>query len=68
VAFDAPDGKPVSVLIFLLVPEQATQHHLELLSEVAEMLSDTRLRDSLFTLSDASLLHQVISTWQPASA
>jgi len=68
VAFDAPDGKPVSVLIFLLVPEQATQHHLELLSEVAEMLSDTRLRESLFTLRDASLLHQVIATWQPASA
>lgn len=68
VAFDAPDGKPVSVLIFLLVPEQATQHHLELLSEVAEMLSDKRLRESLFGLKDATQLHQILSSWHPASA
>ena len=38
IPFDAPDGHPVGILIFLLVPEQATQQHLELLSEVAEML------------------------------
>jgi PTS system nitrogen regulatory IIA component len=50
------------------VPEQATQHHLELLSEVAEMLSDTQLRTALFTAEDPASLHQVISTWQPASA
>src|ERR687884_1834633 len=31
VPFDAPDGQPVSLLIFLLVPEQATQQHLEIL-------------------------------------
>ena len=68
VSFDAPDGKPVSVLIFLLVPEQATQHHLELLSEVAEMLSDTQLRDSLLTMQDPARLHEVISAWQPTSA
>ena len=30
----------MSLLIFLLVPEAATQRHLEILSEIAEMLSD----------------------------
>ena len=42
IAFDAPDDEPVGLLIFLLVPEAATQRHLEILSEIAEMLSATR--------------------------
>ena len=46
IGFDAPDEKPVSLMIFLLVPEASTQKHLEILSEIAEMLSDTNLRDS----------------------
>ena len=40
IGFDAPDEQPVSLLIFLLVPEAATQKHLEILSEIAELLSD----------------------------
>ena len=43
--FDAPDDEPVLLLIFLLVPEAATQRHLEILSEIAEMLSDRELRE-----------------------
>ena len=39
IGFDAPDEKPVSLMIFLLVPEASTQKHLEILSEIAEMLS-----------------------------
>jgi PTS system nitrogen regulatory IIA component len=39
VPFESPDGKPVSLLIVLLVPEQATQQHLEILSEIAQLLS-----------------------------
>src|SRR5512132_4343832 len=44
IPFDAPDDEPVALLIFLLVPEAATQRHLEILSEIAEMLSDRALR------------------------
>jgi PTS system nitrogen regulatory IIA component len=68
VAFDAPDGKPVSLLLFLLVPEQATQQHLEILSEVAEMLSDQAMRDVLLTEGQAQLIHQALESWQPARA
>jgi hypothetical protein len=49
IAFDAPDDEPVSLLIFLLVPEAATQRHLEILSEIAEMLSDRTFRERLKT-------------------
>jgi PTS system nitrogen regulatory IIA component len=65
IAFDAPDDEPVSLLIFLLVPEAATQRHLEILSEIAEMLSDRALRENLKTQADAGALHQLIADWQP---
>ena len=68
VPFDAPDGKPVTLLLVLLVPEQATQQHLEILSEVAEMLSDRTMRDTLMTATDAQGIHQALETWQPARA
>lgn len=68
VAFDAPDGKPVSLLMFLLVPEQATQQHLEILSEVAELLSDKTMRETLMQENDPQALHQALTTWQPARA
>eukprot|EP01034_Spumella_vulgaris_P006654 gene6654-8461_t len=45
IGFDAPDEMPVNLLIFLLVPEAATQKHLEILSEIAELLSDSALRE-----------------------
>jgi len=65
IGFDAPDDEPVSLLIFLLVPEAATQRHLEILSEIAELLSDRALRDKLKTEPDAARLHELIATWEP---
>jgi nitrogen PTS system EIIA component len=65
IPFDAPDEESVSLLIFLLVPEAATQRHLEILSEIAELLSDRELRDKLKTASDAPAVHRLIADWQP---
>lgn len=45
IGFEAPDEQAVGLMIFLLVPEAATQKHLEILSEIAEMLSDADLRE-----------------------
>jgi nitrogen PTS system EIIA component len=64
IGFDSPDEKPVSLMIFLLVPEASTQKHLEILSEIAEMLSDVQLRDKLKACDDALQLHGLISNWQ----
>jgi PTS system nitrogen regulatory IIA component len=66
IGFDAPDEQAVSLLIFLLVPEAATQKHLEILSEIAEMLSDPDLREKLITGTHAQDLHQLIGQWQSA--
>jgi len=66
IGFDAPDEQAVSLLIFLLVPEAATQKHLEILSEIAEMLSDASLREKLAGSTDAVDLHGLIANWQSA--
>jgi nitrogen PTS system EIIA component len=68
IGFDAPDDQPVNLLIFLLVPEAATQKHLEILSEIAELLSDATLRGKLTECNDALELHGLISGWQSAHA
>lgn len=64
IGFDAPDEQPVSLLIFLLVPEAATQKHLEILSEIAELLSDNGLRESIKTSSSSEELHRLIAQWR----
>lgn len=68
IGFDAPDEEPVSLLIVLLVPEAATQRHLEILGEIAEMLSERELRERLKTEPDAAVVHQLISSWQPVKS
>lgn len=65
IPFDAPDDEAVLLLIFLLVPEAATQRHLEILSEIAEMLSDRELRERLKTEPEAAGVHKLISDWEP---
>ena len=65
IPFDAPDGKPVSLICILLVPERATDQHLQILSELAQMFSDKSFRENLLTGKDAAEVHQLISNWTP---
>jgi PTS system nitrogen regulatory IIA component len=66
IGFDAPDEQAVKLLIFLLVPEAATQKHLEILSEIAEILSNASTRDNMISSATASSLHDLIDKWLPA--
>ena len=65
ILFDAPDGKPVDLICILLVPEKATDQHLQILSELAQMFSDKSFRESLLISKDATETHQLISNWMP---
>ena len=65
IAFDAPDGKPVDQIFVLLVPEQATDQHLQLLSELAQMFSERAFRQRLSDAKDAAALAAVFHDWQP---
>ena len=65
IPFDAPDGQPVALMVFLLVPEQATQQHLDILSELAQMLSDKSFRETLLSATDPSAVHVALTSWEP---
>jgi PTS system nitrogen regulatory IIA component len=65
VAFDAPDGNPVSLVFVLLVPEKANEKHLQILSELAQMFSDKALREAMSRAPDAAALYELIAAWQP---
>ena len=68
IPFDAPDGQPVNLIFVLLVPERATDLHLQILSELAQMFSDQAFRDQLLKAGSADAMHQLISEWQPHAA
>jgi PTS system nitrogen regulatory IIA component len=61
ISFGAPDDKSVRDMLVLLVPTLATDEHLQLLAEVAEMLSDRKLRDSLRAQVEASAVHALLA-------
>ncbi|MDO8298665.1 PTS sugar transporter subunit IIA [Lacisediminimonas sp.] len=66
IPFESPDGQPVRLLVFLLIPDHVTQQHLEILSEVAEMFSDDGFRVGLAGDPDAASAHARITGWQPS--
>ncbi|MDI6746818.1 MAG: PTS IIA-like nitrogen regulatory protein PtsN [Rhodocyclaceae bacterium] len=67
VQFDAPDGLPVSLVFVLLVPEAATEHHLQLLSELAQVFSSKTFREQLIAAPDAAAVHALFAQWQSPS-
>lgn len=65
IPFDAPDGQPVNIACILLVPEKATDQHLQILSELAQMFSDKKFRESILNSKDAEEIHKLITDWVP---
>jgi PTS system nitrogen regulatory IIA component len=63
IPFDAPDGKPVSLFLLLLVPEHADKTHLELLAVAAGVFSDRAVREQLKSDSDAGSVRRLLSEW-----
>lgn len=64
VPFDAPDGQPVTMLMCLLVPETATQQHLDILAELAQLMSNKALREALGTEANPAEVHRMLTTGQ----
>ena len=64
VQFDAPDGKPVAMAFVLLVPEAATELHLQILSELAQMFSEKSFREHLAKSQDVVEIHALFTNWQ----
>ena len=66
--FDAPDAQNVSIIFVLLVPDRATDMHLQILSELAQMFSEKPFREQLLAAPSAAELHRLITEWQPHAA
>jgi len=67
IPFDAPDGKPVSDVLFLLVPKQATEAHLEILSEATRLFSNHSFRESLHACRQTQEVKRLFESWTLAS-
>jgi len=65
IPFDAPDGQNVKLIFVLLVPERATDEHLQILSELAQMFSDKPFREKLLGAAAPDELLQLITQWEP---
>jgi len=65
VPFESPDGQPVRLVLAMLVPEHATEQHLELLSDLAQMFSDRELRERLLAADDVAAAHRLLTEWSP---
>jgi nitrogen PTS system EIIA component len=61
IAFQSPDGLPVRDIFVLLVPEAATDAHLQILSELAQRFSNRSFRDALSAAKDAATVHALFS-------
>lgn len=67
IPFDSPDGQPVTLIFVLLVPELATDLHLQLLGQLAEMFSDEDFRKKLLGCEEAASMHQLFCDWHSAA-
>ena len=67
VDFDAIDGEPVDLLFVLIVPEAATDAHLELLRQVASVLEHENTRSTLRAADSGLALYEAIIAAQHQS-
>jgi PTS system nitrogen regulatory IIA component len=55
--FNAIDNRPVDLLCCLLVPEDAATEHLQTLAGLAELFSQSEIRETLRSAADAATLY-----------
>ena len=63
VDYDAPDGEPVDILFALIVPEESTEVHLQILAQLAKMFSDNQVLTHLREATTQESLLALIQHW-----
>jgi PTS system nitrogen regulatory IIA component len=64
VDFDATDNLPVDLVFALLVPEESTEEHLQVLSTIAEVFSNASVCDALRECDTESCIFEQLSRWE----
>lgn len=67
VDFNTTDNLAVDILFALIVPEESTDEHLQVLALLASMFSDETFREKLRQSSNNEETYQLITTWQQPS-
>ncbi len=62
IPFDAPDDLPVDLLFVLLVPVEARQEHLDILANIAQLISQTDICERLRASRDDRTLYEIACT------
>lgn len=65
VDYDAIDDQDVDILFALLVPQECTEEHLQILASAAEMFSNEKVCSDLRKAQTEQEIYQIISQWQP---
>jgi nitrogen PTS system EIIA component len=61
--FHASDKHPVKALVIMLVPEAATQAHLDILAKIAQTISDNKNKNILLTEPSTDKIYQLLTAW-----
>ena len=62
--FDASDGQAVDLIFTLLVPEDSTEEHLQVLSTIAEIFSNTGICTALRACETGDCLLEQMYLWE----
>lgn len=60
--FDAPDAQAVNLCFILLVPQDANEHHLQILGELAQLFGDKDMRKRMLA-ENAGDLFTLLTEW-----
>ena len=64
VDFNTSDNLPVKMLFALIVPEESTDEHLQVLALLASMFNDESFREKLQQSKDNESTYQLLINWQ----
>jgi PTS system nitrogen regulatory IIA component len=64
VDYEAPDDEPVSLFFALLVPENTSGQHLEILAHLAELFSDEAICERLRGARERDELYRSLTMWK----
>ena len=62
--FNTTDNLPVDILFTLIVPEESTDEHLQVLAFLASMFSDENFREKLRKSDSSEDIYQLLTLWQ----
>lgn len=65
--FESSDGQPTDLVFGLVVPEECTEQHLEILRSLAEMFTDDEFTQKLRNAQSDQALFDLLDQYQPVS-